>query len=323
MSRNKEIVVIPEIDQLGELNEKLSNEEIKNTLKEIESIAKIIEVGQQTSYQNKLFVLNPVEFPEGTSGKSRQAIFEAAVRVDVLKGHLFEHKKINGEMKIIEAKLMRSKSKLSKAKDYLCQTGDTSYEADMVEAEGEIIIAEAEYRQKELSLEAIESKANQVLRQINDFYEEFNINEELCKKRGFDYSNWNQMEVENDYWNTVNDRKIQKAAAYSMLGMGQQLGDSLPLQNNLDPNRIEFVKRKTIENVKAITESATKPQETPKEIESEEEIWMVKIPNENEIWNSGIEGKNCFFNRDGFCNYRDPFRGKCSKAYCLSIGLTK
>ena len=315
MSENKELVPTPEIDQFGELNEKLANPEIITTLKNIELISRRMEVGQQTTYQNKLFVLNPVEFPEGTSGKSRQAIFESAVRIDVLKGHLFEHKKINGEMKVIEAKLIRAKRKME-SKD----------EADQLEAEGEIIIAEAEYRQKELSLEAIEAKANNVLRQINDFYEEFIINEEICKKRGFDYNNWNSMEVENDYWNTVNDRKIQKAAAYSMLGMGQQLGDSLPLQNNLDPNRIEFIKQKTIENIKGIIEQSNQTPEENKKIENKpkENIkeWTIHLA-DGTTFNSGIDGEYCKFHKDGLCIYRDPLRGKCSKRYCSSIGLTK
>lgn len=318
MSENKELVPTPEIDQLGQLNERLSNEDIRNTLKKIELISRKMEVGQQTSYQNKFFVLNPVEFPEGTSGKSRQAIFEAAVRVDVLKGHLFEHKKINGEMKIIEARLLRAKKKL--------EGGD---EADRLEAEGEIIIAEAEYRQKELSLESIEAKANQVLRQINDFYEEFIVNEELCQKRGFNYELWNTMEVENDYWNTVNDRKIQKAAAYSMLGMGQQLGDSLPLQNNLDPNRIEFVKNTTVENIKGMLgtpDQSTGQEPNNNEIEDKSketiETWTVSIPG-GATFNAGNNGELCMCrDSSGICHYRSNLPGKCTKRYCASLGLT-
>ena len=314
MSEGKELVPTPEIDQFGELHEKLANPEIIETLKKIELISRKMEVGQQTSYQNKFFVLNPVEFPEGTSGKSRQAIFESAVRVDVLKGHLFEHKKINGEMKIIEAKLIRAKRKM-----------ESVDEADKIEGEGEVIIAEAEYRQKELALQSIEAKANQVLRQINDFYEEFATNEEICEKRGFNYEHWNSMEVENDYWNTVNDRKIQKAAAYSMLGMGQQLGDSLPLQNNLDPNRIEFVKQKTIENIKAITGSSNQTQETNKEVEDkskpEEESWIVH-DDKGDSWKSGPNGSHCQYNENSICVYRESIKGKCSKRYCYSLGLS-
>lgn len=314
---NKELIPTPEIDQFGELNKKLANEEIRETLKKIEIISRKMEVGQQTSYQNRFFVLNPVEFPEGTSGKSRQAIFEAAVRIDVLKGHLFEHKKINGEMKTIEAKLMRAKKKLN-----------SDDEADKLEAEGEIIIAEAEYRQKELSLEAIESKANNILRQIDDFWDEFNKNEELCMKRGFNYENWNNLEVEDDYWNTVNDRKIQKAAAYSLLGMGQQLGDSLPLQNNLDPNRVEFIKQKTIEKIQGLIGSSEQVQEAPQKIEKrdqkeDDKSWVVELPNDQGAWNSGLNGSSCKFNKNGSCNYRNPIIGKCSKTYCFSLGLTK
>lgn len=312
---NKELIPTPEIDQFGELNKKLANEEIRETLKKIEIISRKMEVGQQTSYQNRFFVLNPVEFPEGTSGKSRQAIFEAAVRIDVLKGHLFEHKKINGEMKTIEAKLMRAKKKLN-----------SDDEADKLEAEGEIIIAEAEYRQKELSLEAIESKANNILRQIDDFWDEFNKNEELCMKRGFNYENWNNLEVEDDYWNTVNDRKIQKAAAYSLLGMGQQLGDSLPLQNNLDPSRVEFVKQKTIERIQNFIRSEQdkeKFREIEKEDQKKNENWTIELPNNQGKWDSGVNGSSCKFNKNGSCTYRTPIIGKCSKTYCFSLGLIK
>lgn len=314
---NKELVPTPEIDQFGELNTKLANEEIRDTLKKIEIISRKMEVGQQTSYQNRFFVLNPVEFPEGTSGKSRQAIFEAAVRIDVLKGHLFEHKKINGEMKIIEAKLIRAKKKL-----------ESDDEADRLEAEGEIIIAEAEYRQKELSLEAIESKAKNVIRQIDDFWDEFNKNEEICVKRGFSYENWNALEVEDDYWNTVNDRKIQKAAAYSMLGMGQQLGDSLPLQNNLDPNRVEFIKQKTVEKIQNIIGTTQSVQEGAPQIETgdkneDSNSWAIELPDKQGGWNSGPDGCACKFNKNGSCIYRSPIIGKCSKTYCFSLGLTK
>ena len=308
---NKELIPTPEIDQFGELNKKLANEEIRETLKKIEIISRKMEVGQQTSYQNRFFVLNPVEFPEGTSGKSRQAIFEAAVRIDVLKGHLFEHKKINGEMKTIEAKLMRAKKKLN-----------SDDEADKLEAEGEIIIAEAEYRQKELSLEAIESKANNILRQIDDFWDEFNKNEELCMKRGFNYENWNNLEVEDDYWNTVNDRKIQKAAAYSLLGMGQQLGDSLPLQNNLDPSRVEFVKQKTIERIQNFIRSEQdkeKFREIEKEDQKKNENWTIELPNNQGKWDSGVNGSSCKFNKNG-CTY-NSYHWKMFQTILSSLGI--
>lgn len=303
MSDSKELIPTPEIDQFGELNEKLSNEEIREKLKNIEIISRIMEVGQQTSYQNKFFVLNPIEFPTGTSGKSRQAIFEAAVRIDVLKGHLFEHKKINGEMKKIQAQLIRANKKRM-----------SDDEADRLEAEGDIIIAEAELRQKELSLSSIEAKANNVLRQINDFYEEFEKNEQSCNTRGFSYKDWNSLEVENDYWNQVTDRKVKKAAAYTALGMSQQLGDSLPLQNNLNIDRIEHVKKSTIDEInKNIEEKKGKVIEDKRE--QIKDVWVVTFKDKV------CASDQCPHKKNEICEYRSPIIGKCSYTYCYSLGL--
>lgn len=300
-----------EIRQLDILGEKFTEEEILETLETIDSISKQMEVGGQTTFQNKFFVLNPIEFPEGTSGKSRQAIFEAAVRVDVLKGHLFDYKKTQGEMKIIYARILRAKKKLT------CED-----EIETLEAEGELEIAQAEYRQKEIALENLKAKSIHVLRSIYDFWGEFNINEELCKKIGFEWKDWNKLEVEEHYWTTVNDRKVQKAATYSALGMSQQLGDSLPLQNHLEVNlnRVEHVKKKSMEEISRQMEgnnqiTSDNNQQKIEQIENNKS-WIVSLPD-----GTMSASENCTYCDNGICKYKKPIIGKCSERYCFSLGL--
>jgi len=227
-----------EIKQFEYFGEQFTNKEVLDVLLKIDGIAKDMEVGGQTSYQNKFFVLNPVEFPEGTSGKSRQAAFEASVRVDNLKSLLFEYKAAMAEKKIIEARIMRAERKL--------QMEDP---IDRLEGEGELELAELDMRKKDLSITAMMARSKHILRSVFDFYTEFENNEKICEQRGFNYRAWNKLEVEHDYWAAVNDRKVQKAMAYAKLGMSQQLGDSLPFQNSLNIERIEKVKGLTSEAI--------------------------------------------------------------------------
>ena len=196
-------------------------------LETIEKLGRELEVGGQTSYQNKFFVLNPVEFPQGTSGKSRQAIFEGAVRVDQLKGCLGDLYKTEGEIKVCQARIIRAQRKMGSAD-----------EADKLEGEGELIIAETELKQKEMALDGIRGRAKHMLRCVFDFYGEFVKNEVDCEKLGFTVHDWNKLEVEDHYWRSVNDMKIAKAATYAALGMNQQTGDSLPFQHNLNIGRV-------------------------------------------------------------------------------------
>lgn len=320
----KKDVVIPEIKQLKILDQVFSKEEIVNTLNDIERLGREMEVGGQTSYQNKFFVLNPVEFPEGTSGKSRQAVFESAVRVDVLKGNLFEYKKMCGEMKILNARMIRAQKKYDEA----VKNGD---EADILEAEGEVEILTSEIRQKELALENVQAKSKHVLRSIVDFYNEYQVNEKLCNDLGFDTAkDWNKLEVEDHYWRSVNSRKVQKAAAYAALGMNQQLGDSLPLQNNLNVQEIAFVRDKTLQELGVLPSgtSSTQPNSnvpdvvqrggpsTKASINKDKDIWELSLNNKDIIRN--IE---CPHKQGNECAFRPKVRGICSHTYCIHLGL--
>jgi len=321
----KKDVVIPEIKQLQILDQVFSKEEIVNTLNDIERLGREMEVGGQTSYQNKFFVLNPVEFPEGTSGKSRQAVFESAVRVDVLKGNLFEYKKMCGEMKILNAKMIRAQKKYDEA----VKSGE---EADILEAEGEIEILTSEIRQKELALENVQAKSKHVLRSIVDFYNEYQVNEQLCNELGFETSkDWNKLEVEDHYWRSVNNRKVQKAAAYAALGMNQQLGDSLPLQNNLNVQEIAFVRDKTLQELgvpiagpqgqQAIEASSSGIPEVvrrggPSVPPQSKDVWELTL-NKKDI----IMSTECPHKQGNECAFRPKIRGLCSHTYCIHLGL--
>ena len=234
-----------EIIEFSKLDKEFSTEEALKILDEVERLGRELEVGGQTSYQNKFFVLNPVEFPQGTSGKSRQAIFEGAVRVDQLKGSLADLYKTEGEIKVCQARILRAQRKMR-----------NDDEADQLEGEGELIIAETELKQKERALEGIRSKAKHMLRCTFDFYGEFVKNEVDCEKLGFNVHDWNKLEVEDHYWRSVNDMKVAKAASYAALGMNQQTGDSLPFQHNLNIGRVLEVRD-------SVMKSLAPPQNTP------------------------------------------------------------
>lgn len=323
MVEEKKDVAIPEIKQLQILDQVFSKGEIIDVLNDIESLGRQMEVGGQTSYQNKFFVLNPVEFPEGTSGKSRQAIFESAVRVDVLKGNLFEYKKMLGEMKILRAKMFRAEKKLEE----VTKNGDI---ADVMEAEGEMDILTAEIRQKELALENLQAKSKHVLRSIIDFYGEYKTNEEICNNLGFiTADHWNTLEVEDHYWKTVNARKVQKAASYAALGMNQQLGDSLPLQNNLDVKEVAMIRDTTLQQLGAIPQAGapaaaitsqgvpnTVDRGTGSELKSTE--WVLSLKD-----GTLVPSSSCEFKVGGQCNFRPTIKSVCTLANCKSLGLTK
>jgi hypothetical protein len=252
----KEITVSPEkeILEFTYFGEQFTDKQVLDTLLDIDRKGKEMEVGGQTTYQNRFFVLNPVEFPEGSSHKSRQAIFEASVRVDNLKSLLFEYKKAIAEQKIIEVKRIRKMHDIERIQEDVKHLDATEeekvyLELDITEAEAELDILDLEKRQKEIALENIIARSKHTLRAIYDFHGEFVDNEKLCEKRGFTYKDWNRLEVEHDAWMTINDRKVQKMVAYSRAGLTREGGDSLPLQNTLDPERIQQVKQVTIEAI--------------------------------------------------------------------------
>jgi hypothetical protein len=322
MVDEKKDVIIPEIKQLQILDQAFSKTEIIDVLNDIESLGRQMEVGGQTSYQNKFFVLNPVEFPEGTSGKSRQAIFEGAVRVDVLKGNLFEYKKMLGEMKILQAKMIRANKKLVNA-------NSTKIEEDILEAEGEMDILISETRQKELALENVQAKSKHVLRSIIDFYGEYKVNEELCNKLGFvTAENWNTLEVEDHYWKTVNSRKVQKAAAYAALGMNQQLGDSLPLQNSLDVQEVAMIRDTTLQQLGVVPPTQGGPaitdQSIPETVDRgigvalKSTEWVLTLKD-----GTLVPSSSCEFKVGGQCNFRPTIKSVCTIANCRSLGLAK
>ncbi len=229
-----ELAKIREMKDLELLDDEFKKEEVMKKLQEITELSKEIEVGGQTSYQNKFFVLNEVEYPDGTSGKSRQAVFEASVRVDSLKGLVFDYHKTQGELKIEKAALIRAEDHLEKSKK-------KNNEADTLEAEGMVLICMANIRQKELSIEGLKGRTKHLLRSINDFDTEFQKNEELCKAQGFTVHDWNNIEVEDHYWRTVNDKKIIKAKMYNLAKLSTEQGDSLPLQHKLDVGRVQQI----------------------------------------------------------------------------------
>jgi hypothetical protein len=294
-----------EIKQLEKINEDFKKEELLGKLKEVEKLGRELAVGQQTSYQNRFFVLNDTEFPTGTSGKSRQAVFEAAVRVDSLKGLVFEYNKTIGEIKQEKANLMRAEEKLNDPE---------ASEADKLEAEGKIDVSKAEIRQKEIGLENMHERSKQLLRSMFDFYEEFEKNEEECKKLGFTCKDWNRLEVEDHYWRTVNDKKVLKSKMYQLAGMSKEQGDSLPLQNRLDVGRVKQLDTAVENEIKRLQE-VPKDQEN-KNVPNNVDEWVVKINDEH------VDHKTCP-HRDGKgrCMFRKDIPGACTFRYCYSLGM--
>lgn len=312
-----------EINELSKINESFKDENLLERLRKIEKLGKELEVGGQTSYQNRKFVLNEVEFPEGTSGKSRQAIFEAAVRVDSLRGLVFDYNKTIGEIKIAKAKVMKAEHDIKNA--------ETEWEK--LQAEGEYDVSMTELRQKEQALFGMEQRSKHLLRSIHDFYEEFEINEEKCKQLGFDCHDWNKMEVEDHYWRTVNDKKIIKQKMYMLGGLSKEGGDSLPLQNNLDVRRVKMIGSAVEEEARRMIESQNKPQQDNPYPRTEGEPG----PNRNsgqkmveEVKNWMVETNDKKFLRDdcphrtenGKCKFRgEDIVGACTFRYCYSLGL--
>lgn len=303
---------------------------LKELLDEVATLAREIEVGGQTSYQNKFFVLNPVEYPDGTSGKSRQAIFEGAVRVENIKGQYLEYYKCEGEKKIAEAKILRAQSKI----DSVGGKNDAESVATRLEGEGELTIAQAEFRQKELHMAGIASRAKHQLREVVDFYEEYRKNEIECAKKGFDIHDWNTMEVEDDYWRTVNQRKVEKAMNYLALGFDHQTGDSLPLQHRINVDEIAHIKQRCLLEMQrnmggapALEGGSPATGETKMiEDNTAPTAWTVLLKREDtgeDIEISNIECPLKDSKNPMICNAKHPVQGACSFRYCYALGGVK
>jgi len=295
---------VDEMKDLVLLNDEFKKESLMDKLKEIEDLGRELDVGGQTSYQNTNFVLNETEFPTGTSGKSRQAIFESCVRVDSLKGLVFDYHKTVGEIKIQRAKMLRAEEKLKNADN----------KADKIEAEGEFEIARAELRQKELFIDGMKYKSEYLLRSINDFYQNYEKNEVECKKLGFTVHDWNKMEVEDHYWRTVNDRKVIKHEMYRLAQLSKETGDSLPLQNQMDLGRIKAIGNTLNQEIQQMTNKG---------------ISQIGNDSENKDivnWTINVGGKlinapdDCPYKREKECTFRKEITGLCEYRYCLSLG---
>jgi hypothetical protein len=204
------------------LTEELKDEILMNKILEIEKLGREIRVGQMTTFQKQEFVTNETEYPIGTVERSRQAIFEASVRISNLRGGVYDFHKAQAEIKIEKAKKLRAEAKLAKAAD----------EADKLEAEGEIQLAEIDIARKTNELGALKYKADAWLDDVKDFYVTFLKNETVCKEKGKSILDWNNFDAQIDYWSTVMERKIQKQLSYDLMARTQQQGDSLPFQNN-------------------------------------------------------------------------------------------
>jgi len=303
---------INEIDDLSFLDQEFSNDQVMDKIYKIDKLGKEIEIGGQTSYQNKYFVLNETEFPTGTIGKSRQAIFEACVRIDNLKNLVFEYHKTQGEIKIAKAKTIKTKQKLIQAKTIAKQPSikTQNEEIDLLIAEGKYEIAIAKLRQKELTVDSLKSKAKHYLRCINDFYTEFEKNEKICKKQ-FNTSilDWNKEDVENQYWQTVNDKKLIKARLYQKSSLPKELGDGLPLQDNMNFKRIEMID-------KALDEKINEDSNNALDEKINEDSWVIVV-DENFLTKAP---KNCPKYKKGVCIQINRL---CSIETCRSLGIVQ
>jgi len=204
------------------LTDELKDEELMNKILEIEKLGKVLRVGSMSSFQKQEFVLNPTEFVPGTTEKSRQSIFESAVRISNLRGGVYDYHKLTAEIKIETAKKLRAEKKLSNAQD----------EADKLEAEGEIQLAEVEIQRKTNELDSLKYKADAWLDDVKDFYVEFLKNEELLKQRGKSVLDWNTHEEQVRYWSATTEAKLNKQLTYALMGRSTQEGDSLCYQNH-------------------------------------------------------------------------------------------
>jgi len=298
------------------LNDDFKKEDIMEMVTELEDLGRKIEVGGQTSYQNRNFVLNPTEFPEGTVGKSRQAVFEGAVRVDSLKGLVFDYHKTLGEIKKCKAEMMRQEE--------VMRHPDSS-PADVLEAEGAWEIARAELRQKELAVDGMQHRSKHLLRSIHDFHSAFKENEEITQKRGMGILDWNKPEVEHDYWSQVNDRKVVKQLMYQQAELSKEGGDSLPFQNQLDVGRIKAIGTE-VGNATAARLGYMGPQaheQDPRAIPNNGGIPQSEMP---ASWTILIDGETlpapngCPFREGAKCTFRKQIVGMCDYLYCQSLG---
>lgn len=216
------------VKDLALLNDELKDSTLIETLNKIESISREMSVGGMTTFQRKEFVLNPTDYPPGTVEKSRQAIFEASVRVSGIKGSVFDFHKTTGEIDKAKARLMRAQSNLKKLQE-MPLTDEVA--ADLLEAQGEERIARYDLLAKEESLAGLKARSAHQLQEVKDFYEEFQKNEVYTAAKGMSYKDWNTEKASLDYWGSVQDARIQKAMSYGAAGISQQQGDSLPFQN--------------------------------------------------------------------------------------------
>jgi len=312
----KETKDFDETRDLTLLNDDFKKEDIMNMVTELEDLGRKIEVGGQTSYQNRNFVLNPTEFPEGTVGKSRQAVFEGAVRVDSLKGLVFDYHKTLGEIKKCKAEMMKQESIMNNTQ---------SEPWEVLEAEGAWEIARAELRQKELAVEGMQHRSKHLLRSIHDFHSAFKENEEITQKRGMTVLDWNKPEVEHDYWSQVNDRKVIKQLMYQQAALSKEGGDSLPFQNQLDVGRIKSIGNEVNETMAArLGYTGSDAHKTdPRAIPNNGGIPQSEMP---ASWTINVEGEQisapngCPHRNGAKCTFRKVIDGMCDYLYCQSLG---
>jgi len=307
------------------LNDDFKKEDIMGMVKELEDLGRKIEVGGQTSYQNRNFVLNPTEFPEGTVGKSRQAVFEGAVRVDSLKGLVFDYHKTLGEIKKCKAEMMKQESIMNNTQ---------SEPWEVLEAEGAWEIARAELRQKELAVEGMQHRSKHLLRSIHDFHSAFKENEEITEKRGMSVLDWNKPDVEHDYWSQVNDRKVIKQLMYQQADLSKEGGDSLPFQNRLDVGRVNAIKNEVGQQAARLGYLGPQAHEVDQRSLPQGKVMeqMSQDPPQSEMpasWTIEVEGvkvnaPNGCPVRDGKkCTFRKQITGMCDYLYCQSLGIVQ
>jgi len=314
---------IDETRDLVLLNDDFKKKDIMGMVKELEDLGREIEVGGQTSYQNRNFVLNPTEFPEGTVGKSRQAVFEGAVRVDSLKGLVFDYYKTLGEIKQCKAQMLKQEAIMA---------DPSKEEWEKLEAEGAWEIARAELRQKDLAVEGMQHRSKHLLRSIHDFHSAFKENEEITEKRGMSVLDWNKPDVEHDYWSQVNDRKVVKQLMYQQADLSKEGGDSLPFQNQLDVGRVKAIENE-VGNATAARLGHLGPQahaQDPRSLPQGQVVEQMAPQNEMPAsWTISVEGvdvnaPNGCPVRDGKkCTFRKQITGMCDYLYCQSLGIVQ
>jgi hypothetical protein len=248
------------------LTDELKDETLLGKILDIEKLGRELGVGGMSTFQRQEFVLNPVEFVQGTTERSRQAIFEASVRISNLRGGVYDFHKANAEIKLNTAKKIRWEKKLLDANDV----------ADKMEAEAEIQLLEVEIQRKTAELEALKYKADFWITEVKDFYVSFLKNEEELKKRGVSVLDWNTHAEQVRYWTETTNAKINKQLSYALMGRSQQEGDSLAMQNHTDvmlqyaQNIFGILPDRQKEEIKQIaTNMGIKIEEKPKELEGQ------------------------------------------------------